>query len=181
MASHRSDEERASWVSRWRSSGAGCERFARRHGLAPSTLCQNNNRHPSFLLAEQSLFAEPGATKTWVSDFVFAEPGATKTWVSGFVSSTKTWVSGFVSSASSAVSPSRTSASRSSRPPVSLDTWPPLKSPSIFRRPTVRNATSIRYSLSSSPRLSWCVQVPGSTRLSTKTGDFKSPPVIDPG
>ena len=38
MAGHRSDAERARWVARWRKSGVGCERFAREHGLAPSTL-----------------------------------------------------------------------------------------------------------------------------------------------
>jgi transposase-like protein len=38
MAGYRSDEEPARWVSRWRASGLGCERFAREHGLAPSTL-----------------------------------------------------------------------------------------------------------------------------------------------
>jgi transposase-like protein len=38
MARHRSEAERAKWVSRWRASGQGCERFARKHGLSPSTL-----------------------------------------------------------------------------------------------------------------------------------------------
>jgi transposase-like protein len=38
MARHRSVAERAKWVSRWRASGQGCERFARKHGLSPATL-----------------------------------------------------------------------------------------------------------------------------------------------
>jgi transposase-like protein len=38
MARHRSEAERAQWVSRWRASGASCERFARKHGLSSGTL-----------------------------------------------------------------------------------------------------------------------------------------------
>lgn len=38
MSGHRSDAERSRWVARWRASGVGYERFAREHGLAPSTL-----------------------------------------------------------------------------------------------------------------------------------------------
>jgi transposase-like protein len=38
MGRHRSEAERAKWVSRWRASGQGCGRFARKHGLIPSTL-----------------------------------------------------------------------------------------------------------------------------------------------
>ncbi len=38
MARHRSAVDRARWVSRWRSSGLSCERFARKHGLSESTL-----------------------------------------------------------------------------------------------------------------------------------------------
>jgi transposase-like protein len=38
MAKHRSEVERAQWVSRWRSSGLSRDRFADRHGLSASTL-----------------------------------------------------------------------------------------------------------------------------------------------
>jgi transposase-like protein len=38
MARRLSDGERAKWVSRWRASGLSCDRFARDHGLSPSTL-----------------------------------------------------------------------------------------------------------------------------------------------
>jgi transposase-like protein len=44
MARHRSEAERAKWVSRWRSSGASCERFARKHGLSPATLYRWSQR-----------------------------------------------------------------------------------------------------------------------------------------
>lgn len=33
-----SEGERAKWISRWRASGLSCDRFARQHGLSPSTL-----------------------------------------------------------------------------------------------------------------------------------------------
>ena len=38
MARHLSDGERAKLISRWRASGLSCGRFARDHGLSPSTL-----------------------------------------------------------------------------------------------------------------------------------------------
>ena len=38
MAARYSEAERARWVSRFRASGLSCERFARTHGLSPSTL-----------------------------------------------------------------------------------------------------------------------------------------------
>ena len=44
MAGHRSEGERAKWVSRWRASGQSCERFARQHGLSPSTLYRWSQR-----------------------------------------------------------------------------------------------------------------------------------------
>jgi transposase-like protein len=44
MARHRSEAERAKWVSRWRASGQGCEGFARNHGLSPATLYRWSQR-----------------------------------------------------------------------------------------------------------------------------------------
>jgi hypothetical protein len=44
MAEHRSEGERAKWVSRWRASGLSCSRFAGLHGLSPSTLYRWSQR-----------------------------------------------------------------------------------------------------------------------------------------
>ena len=38
MARHHGESEQAKLVARWRSSGLSCSRFAREHGLSPSTL-----------------------------------------------------------------------------------------------------------------------------------------------
>jgi transposase-like protein len=44
MARRLSDGERAKWIARWRTSGQSCERFARLHGLSPSTLYRWSQR-----------------------------------------------------------------------------------------------------------------------------------------
>lgn len=44
MAEHRSDAERAKWVSRFRASGLSCDRFAGEHGLSASTLYRWSKR-----------------------------------------------------------------------------------------------------------------------------------------
>jgi transposase-like protein len=44
MAKHRSDAERAKWVSRFRASGLSCDQFAGQHGLSASTLYRWSQR-----------------------------------------------------------------------------------------------------------------------------------------
>ena len=58
MAKHRSEAERAKWVSRWRASGLSCDRFARRHGLSESSLYRWSQQVPSTGAVSASGFAE---------------------------------------------------------------------------------------------------------------------------
>jgi hypothetical protein len=71
MAAHRSEGERAKWLSRWRASGQSCEQFARQHGLSPSTLYRWSQRGgrgkvtPSF--AEVRVVGAIGSTSLEVT------------------------------------------------------------------------------------------------------------------
>jgi len=56
MAEHRSEGERAKWLSRWRASGQSCEQLARQHGLSPSTLYRWSQRAGRLAVAPS--FAE---------------------------------------------------------------------------------------------------------------------------
>lgn len=38
MGRHRDEAKERKWLARWRASGLSCSRFAREHGLSPSTL-----------------------------------------------------------------------------------------------------------------------------------------------